>query len=457
MRHTSSFRDPSGHVFIEDGIVKRTIFPIYFQQYKTLKASTFFDKLFEAELLIPHQELSETDEEITIQPEQIPFITYPYEWSFNQYKEAALLTLKLQKYCLQHDFSLKDASAFNVTFHKGKAVFIDTLSFDFYEENQPWRAYKQFITHFFGPLVLAHYHGAQSLKLLQNFIDGVPVKMIASMLPFRTRFNAVLYSNIHLLAKFEDKHNEDYEGKQNTSSLSKKAQLNIITVLFDFIKKLKLKEHTEWGNYYSKTNYSDSAFNEKSRLINTWVSNLKSKTLIDVGGNDGTFVRHINYKYELALVGDIDNNAVDINFETMRRNRETKILPLVLDVLNPSPSIGFQNDERDSFIKRIQKFNPEATLALALIHHISLSGNVPFEMSAQFFAAFSNYLIIEFPKREDSWVQRLLNTKGEFKEHFDFYNLEHFKATYSNWFEFIEAHHLDNSERILFLLKSKHD
>jgi hypothetical protein len=266
-KHSSSFRDPSGYVFTDEGVVKRSILPIYFSQYKALKKSLFFDKLFKAGLLIPHKELSESENEIIIQPEQIPFITYPYEWSFNQYKEAALLTLKLQKYSLEHGFSLKDASAFNITFHKGKAIFIDTLSFDFYVENTPWRAYKQFVTHFFGPLLLAKHHGAQSLKLMSNFIDGIPVKLLSSMLPPITKLNPFLYSNIHLLAKFEDKHKESYKGVSKTRFLSKKGQLNIITSLYDYIKKMSFKEFSEWGNYYDKINYSDAAFKEKAKII----------------------------------------------------------------------------------------------------------------------------------------------------------------------------------------------
>ena len=453
--HSSSFRDPSGYIFIDEGLVKRIINPIYFKQYSALTDSRFFDKLFKANLLIPHKELQSSESEIIIQPEQIPFITYPYEWSFNQYKEAALLTLKLQKFALDNNFSLKDASAFNVTFHKGRAIFIDTLSFDFYTENSPWRAYKQFITHFLGPLLMAHYHGAHSLKLMSNYMDGIPVNMIASILPFKTKLNPFLYSNIHLLAKFEDKHNEDYKGETKRMSLSKNGQLNIIKSLYDFIKKLSLKEHSEWGNYYNKINYSDDAFTLKSNIINTWIDNLKPKTLIDVGGNDGTFVRLINSKINQALVCDIDNNAVDFNYKTIKENKETFITPFVLDVLNPSASVGFNNKERLSFLDRIHKFNPDVTLALAVIHHMSLSGNITFNMSSEFFASFSKYLIIEFPKRGDSWVDRLLNSKVDFKDHFDFYNIDNFESAYSNYFEIIEKKSIDNSERIMYLLKRK--
>ncbi len=454
-KHASSFRDPSGYIFTDEGAIKRAIFPIYFKQYKALTSSGFFESLFKNKLLIPHTEVSNTEDKIVIQPENIPFITYPYEWSFNMYKEAALLTLKLQKYSLEKGFSLKDATAFNIAFHNGKAIFIDTLSFDLYQENSPWRAYKQFITHFLGPLVLSHYHGAQSLKLMSNFIDGIPIKMLSSMLPFRTKMSPFLYSNIHLLAKFEDKHNEDYKGETKMASLSKKGQLNIVKSLYDYIKNLTLKEHSEWGNYYNKTNYSDDAFVQKSTIINKWLDELKVESVIDVGGNDGTFVRKIKRNLNQALVCDIDNNAVDFNYKAIKENSESFMTPFVLDVLNPSAAIGFQNKERDSFINRIKTFAPDATLALAVIHHMSLSGNVSFEMSAEFFASFSKYLVIEFPKRNDSWVQRLLNSKVDFKDYFDFYNIENFETAYSKCFDVVDKQAIKNSDRVMYILKVK--
>jgi hypothetical protein len=258
-----------------------------------------------------------------------------------------------------------------------------------------------------------------------------------------------------LLAKFEDKHNEDYTRKTKQPKLSKKAQLNIIISLYDYIKKLSLNETSEWGNYYEKTNYTNESFKTKSELINTWVSGLKLDRVLDIGGNDGTFVRKITNKFELALVADIDNNAVDSNYQQLIANKEKNILPLVIDVLNPSPSIGFNNQERASFLERMRSFSPDLTLALALIHHLTLSGNVPFDMSAQFFASFSKYLIIEFPKREDSWVQRLLNTKGEFKSHFDFYTGENFEKAYKDYFSLLEKVQIPNSERVMYLFNKR--
>ncbi|MFT5437714.1 MAG: hypothetical protein ACI840_002372, partial [Ulvibacter sp.] len=195
--HEASFRDPSGYMFYDGPVLRRVVNPIYFPQYQKLKDAGFFTTLIEKGLLISHEETSVNKDQIILTPEKIPFITNPYEWSFEQFKHAALHTLKLQKYALSKGFILKDASSYNVTFHKGKPIFIDTLSFDFYEEDTPWRAYKQFITHFFGPLVLAKYHGTEIFKMMQTHIDGIPVKLIASMLPKKTKLSATLFTNIH--------------------------------------------------------------------------------------------------------------------------------------------------------------------------------------------------------------------------------------------------------------------
>ncbi len=453
--HEASFRDPSGYMFHDGDTLRRVINPIYFPQYNKLKESGFFKTLIKQGMLIPHTETSVADDKIIITPEHIPFITNPYEWSFQQFKHAALHTLKIQKYALSKGFILKDASAYNVTFHQGKPVFIDTLSFDFYEEGTPWRAYKQFITHFFGPLVLAKYHGTEIFKMLQTHIDGIPVKLIASMLPGKTKLSATIHTNIHLLAKMESKHSEDYKAETKVAKLSKKAQSNILESLFNFIKKLELSETSEWGNYYDKTNYETAAFEGKKKLIREWVTPLNPQRLIDVGGNDGTFARTVLDKVPDVLVTDIDSNAVDYNYTQLQKNNETNMLPFVCDVLQPAPGIGFNNSERNSLIERLKNYKPDITMALALIHHITLSGNVPFEKSAEFFAKFSGTLIIEFPKREDSWVESLLVRKREFINHFDFYNEVAFEEGYSRFFTIEKKKTVPGTKRVLYLMKRK--
>jgi hypothetical protein len=452
-RNTSSFRDPSGYVFIEDDKVKRVINPIYFEQYKALIDSGFYQTLFDKKYLIPHQEVSKTDSKISIEASKIPFVTYPYEWSFLQYKHAALLTLKIQKLCLHNNFILKDASAFNITFHEGKPIFIDTLSFDFYQENNPWLAYKQFIMHFLGPLVLTKYFGQDHLKTLSQNLEGISLQKLSQLLPFKSYFSPTIVTNIHLLAKYDKKYESDKKTVNN--NLSKASQIKLLDGLYDFISNLSVNEKTEWDHYYKQINYDDAAYQFKKEVVKDWFLSIKGESMIDIGGNDGTFSRELKEVGKLIIVADVDPNAVEQNYKQVLKNKEKMILPIVADVLNPSANYGFNNEERFSFIDRVKDSNLDGCLALAVIHHITLSGNIPFSLSAQFFLKMAPNLLIEFPTRSDSWVQFLLDSKREFKSHFDFYNEENFEKEYSVYFEIINKQKIASSERILYSLKRR--
>lgn len=450
-RNTSSFRDPSGYVFIENENIKRVINPIYFEQFNSLSDSGFYKLLFEKKYLIPHTTSSRNQDEIIIDVKKIPFVSYPYEWSFLQYKHAALLTLKIQKLCLRHNFTLKDASAFNITFYEGKPVFIDTLSFDFYQENNPWLAYKQFIMHFLGPLVLAKYFGQEHLKMLSYNLEGLSLQKLSKLLPFKSYLSPTLLANIHLLAKYDKK----YESEKKTirNNLSKASQIKLIDGLYDYILNLSINEKTEWDHYYNQINYNDTAYQFKKEFVKDWFLAIKGKTIIDIGGNDGTFSRELKEEAALLIVADIDPNAVEQNYRQIVKNKEKKVVPIVADVLNPAANYGFNNQERFSFIDRVKDANLDGCLALAVIHHITLSGNIPFSFSALFFSKMASNLLIEFPTRSDSWVEFLLNSKREFQSHFDFYNEENFEKEYTVYFEIISKEKIPSSERILYSLR----
>ncbi|WP_298151292.1 class I SAM-dependent methyltransferase [Flavobacterium sp.] len=452
-RVPASFRDPSGFVFRDGEVIKRWIGPLYLRQYEALTQSGFYKSLFQKHYLIPHLEVDRTAEHVIIQPENIPFITYPYEWSFLQYKHAALLTLKIQKYALERDFILKDASAFNITFHNGKPVFIDSLSFDFYEEDTPWHAYKQFLTHFLGPLVLAHYYGLDYLKTLSVDIDGISLGKLSALLPLKSYLSPILYTNIHLAAKYEQKHaSKSFTGK---ARLSKIAQIKLLDALYAYIESLAVRQQTEWDDYYNQTNYETEAYEQKKQLTNTWATAIKARRILDLGGNDGTFSRELPESVESIIVADVDANAVGQNYSKILKNKERNILPIVADILNPFPGIGFNNTERFSFLGRLKEWQADGCLALAVIHHITLSGNIPFDMSARLFAGISEHLLIEFPNREDSWVEFLLNSKRDFKAHFDFYNEDNFEKEYSNYFDIVSKVPIRASHRILYTMKRK--
>lgn len=452
-RNTSSFRDPSGYVFIEDESVKRVINPIYHTQFKALTDSGFYTILFKKKYLIPHKLILDNQNQIIIEPQKIPFVSYPYEWSFLQYKHAALLTLKIQKLCLENNFILKDASAFNIAFHEGKPIFIDTLSFDFYLENNPWLAYKQFITHFLGPLVLTKFFGQEHLKILSQNLEGISLRKLSNLLPFKSYLSPTLLTNIHLLAKYDKKYESDKKTVNN--NLSKASQIKLLDGLYDYILNLSVNENTEWDHYYNQINYNDVAYQFKKDFVKDWFSSINGKSLIDIGGNDGTFSRELMSKASLIIVADIDANAVEQNYKQVIKNKEKSLLPIVANVLNPVSNYGFNNQERFSFIARVKDAKLHGCLALAVLHHITLSGNIPFSLSAQFFSGMAENVLIEFPTRADSWVQFLLESKREFRNHFDFYNEENFEREYTVYFEIVMKEKIDSSERILYSLKRR--
>src|SRR5215208_3748126 len=308
---SASFRDPSGFLFSRGGVLYRQINRTYEQEYIRLLESGLYDKLVKAGLLIQHAEAEEAPPESDlaykiIQPERVPFISYPYEWSFGQLKDAALTTLSIQRRALKAGMSLKDASAYNIQFVRGKAMLIDTLSFEFYKEGQPWVTYRQFCQHFLAPLALMALKDIRLNQLLRVYIDGVPLDLASELLPWTTRFNFGLLTHIHLHASAQKKY-AGQEVKSQGGSMSKQAMTGLIESLDATIRKLEWKPvGTEWGNYYDITNYSDAAFEHKKQLVGEWAVRVKAKLTWDLGANTGVFSRVAGENGAYVISFDID-------------------------------------------------------------------------------------------------------------------------------------------------------
>ena len=214
---SSSFRDPSGFLFFDNGTLFRSVRRLYQQNYDHLIQSGLYNILVANDLLIPHKEVYHPAENRDntykiIQPEIVPFISYPYEWCFSQLKDAALAMIRIQKQALDFNMVLKDASAYNIQFFKGKPILIDTLSFEIYKENQPWVAYRQFCQHFLAPLSLMASRDIRLGQLMRIYIDGLPLDLVSGLLPISTWFKPALLTHIHLHAKAQ-KRFANTEGK----------------------------------------------------------------------------------------------------------------------------------------------------------------------------------------------------------------------------------------------------
>ncbi len=180
-RVSSSFRDPSGALFWQDGVLFRRINPDYLTEFNRFTQCGLSDHLIEGGLLIPHEDTPPQTADVDnrlIRPEIVPFISYPHEWSFSQIKDAALCILEIQKSALEHGMTLKDGSAYDVQFYMGSPLLIDTLSFESYEEGTPWTPYRQFFQHFLAPLVLMSRVDIRLGKLYRRYIDGINCPVI---------------------------------------------------------------------------------------------------------------------------------------------------------------------------------------------------------------------------------------------------------------------------------------
>ncbi len=450
-----SFRDPDGFLFYRDNTLYRQVNHTCKQDYDRLMESGLYGALVKGNLLVPHQEtdIPFSDPEKgykIIQPELVHFISYPYEWCFSQLKDAALATLKIQAIAFEHGMSLKDASVYNIQFKEGRPVFIDTLSFEVYRENEPWIAYRQFCQHFLAPLALMCRTDVRLNQLLRIYLDGIPLDMARTLLPSSSRFSPSLYMHIFLHGK-EQKKYEDKAPANKTAKISKFQFKAIINSLESAVRKLKWTPRgTEWGDYYNDTNYTPAGQKHKKELVSKFIDTAAPAEVWDVGANNGLYSRIAAEKSIPTTAFDIDPAAVEQNYLMVKEKKETHMLPLVMDLTNPNPGIGWENRERHSFMDR----GPAGlVVALALIHHLAISNNVPLPKTAAFFHALAGpFLVIEFVPKEDSQVQRLLATREDV---FPGYRKEDFEKAYSQYFDIREAVDIEDSLRTLYLMEKK--
>jgi hypothetical protein len=448
----ASFRDPSGFLFRQDSTIYRQVNLVYKDDYDCFMDSGLYQALVDDGLLIPHQEagIEPPARELAykvIKPEPIPFISYPYEWCFSQLKDAALTTLRIQRKALDFSMCLRDSSAYNIQFKKGRPIFIDTLSFGKYREGEPWIAYRQFCQHFLAPLALMSYKDIRLSQLLSNHIDGLPLDLTASLLPWRTRLKFSLLSHIHLHARSQKRYaDRPIDVKQRR--MSRYAFLGILNSLESAVKKVRWQpQGTEWAEYYQDTNYSSQAFENKKVIVGGFLDKARPSNAWDLGANVGIFSRLASDRGIPTVSFDVDPAAVEKNYLDCVARGDTNILPLVIDLTNPSASIGWENEERMSLKERGPA---DAVLALALVHHLAISNNVPFSRIAGFLSDICRWLIIEFIPKTDSQVQRLLATREDI---FPDYTRQAFEQEFGRYFTIDDSADIRESQRTLYLMR----
>ena len=452
----SSFRDPAGRVFYRSGDPYRAIFQPYMDVFRRIQDSGLYDQLVAKEWLIPHQvcdltEFADITAAAIIKPAKVPFVSYPYEWCFSQLQDAALLTLDIQATALDKGLSLKDASAFNIQFVGGKPLFIDTLSFEPVAAGQPWVAYRSFCQHFLAPLALMAYSDVRLNRLSAVHIDGVPLDLATKLLPKRSWLKLSLLMHLHAHARFQSRYQDRPEGAQRQKKpYTVKEFRELIQHLRDTVESLRWRlPNTEWGDYYDDIHYTDQSLTHKKRVVGAFLDQLDVEVVWDLGANRGDFSQLAAQRGMRVIAFDVDPVAVERNYLRCVEEGESRILPLITDLTNPSPALGWDHSERKSLA---QRGPADVVMALALVHHLVIGNNVPFTRLAEYFGSHARYLIIEFVPEDDPMAKRLMAARRDILAD---YTEASFREAFAVAFELIDEVGLESSPRRLFLYKRK--
>jgi hypothetical protein len=344
--------------------------------------------------------------------ERVPFVSYPYEWPFSMLKDAALVQLDLNQRALKAGLALKDATPYNIQWRGTRPVFIDVGSFERLRPGEPWIGYRQFCMQFLYPLMLQAYKDLPFHAALRGSLDGITPHDARAVLAGE-RFKKGVLSNVLLHARLEERHGD--EGGGEVKREMKRAGFNEQLLAANFAKLEKLVRRLEWKagetawtGYGEHNTYDDAAAAAKAHFVREAAARRRARLAWDVGCNDGTYSRIAAESTDLVVAFDADHATVDGLYRALDGRED--ILPLVMSVTDPSPDLGWRGRERASLERR---GTPELTLCLAVMHHVCITGNVPVREFLDWLRSLDSALVIEFPDRDDTMVQRLLSGKRE--------------------------------------------
>ncbi len=457
----ASFRDPAGYVFRRDGVLYRAIQPMAAADWAAFADSGLAAELTGRGLLVDHEpaavELApRPGAALVIRPRELTLISYPYEWAFSQLRAAALLTLEVQRRALTRGMWLRDASAYNVQFDAGRPILIDSLSFETADLTAPWPAYRQFCKHFLAPLALMAHRDVRCGLMLRDFIDGLPLDLAAGLLPGRTRLGGLL-PHLHLHAAADRLPQQgQISGAADQRAEPARARAMTMTrheALLDSLRRtvegLKLEFDSHWLSYGHQTSYSPAGMASKREIVERMLAAAGGTVIWDLGANVGTYSDLAAGPGRQVIAFDQDAAVVELLWRNLTAEQRTGILPLVMDLANPSPALGWAHTERRSLF---QRGPADVIMALALVHHLAIGNNVPLPHIAELLAGAGRKVVVEFVPKEDPMTQQLLAAR---RDVFADYTLDAFRAALNEQFTVSEEAPVADSLRSLFLLERR--
>jgi hypothetical protein len=461
-----SFRDRDSRVVVAPDAVYRALSGTGADDWRALADSPLLERLRADRTLIGTEEVEPAalggaaevlpeGTEAVLRHERVPFVSYPYEWTFGMLREAALLQLDLLLACLDEGLTLKDATPYNVQFRGSAPMFIDVGSFERLREGEPWAGYRQFCMLFLYPLLVQAYKDIPFQPWLRGAIDGITPTEAARFFTRRDRFRRGVLTHVALHARLERRY-EDREGGEVKEEL-RRANFRVELIkanvqrLRKLVSKLSWKAgDTAWTNYRKECTYSDADAERKAEFVRDAAAAAEPDLCWDMGCNDGAYSRIAAEHSDYVVAFDYDQATVDALYRALRAEDERRILPLVANLADPSPGLGWRGLERRPLEDRGR---PDLVLALALIHHVSITANVPIAEFLDWLRELDATLVIEFPKREDPMVRKLLSGKRE-GSNAD-YELPTFERQLGERFEVERSEPLPSGARILYLARPR--
>lgn len=429
----------------------RQVNRVHLDDYTHLMDSGLYRRLADEGLIQPHEpadlSVALTDEAaVVLRPQLVPFISYPYEWCFGQLRDAAITTLEIQRLALDYGMSLRDASAFNIQFVGNRPVLIDLTSLGLYRTNQPWVAYRQFCQHFLAPLALMAYRDPSLSSLLACNLDGIPLQLAANLLPWRAKLRPAMFMHLHLHSKSRPR--AESGGSRSSQPFTERSMRGLIEGLAAAVGKTRYSlPETGWVAYEAgKDVYNQAASKEKMRLVEELIGRHRPGVVWDLGANTGEYSRIAAGEADLVVSLDYDPATIENSYRNLSTSRSANIVPLVCDLTNPTPALGWSNRERMSLVERGPA---DMGMALALVHHLAIGANVPFSLQAEFFGALCRTMVVEFVPKSDPMVHKLLAFREDI---FTDYDKPAFEVSFTKRFVIEEEYQLPESERILYYM-----
>lgn len=457
-----SFRDRDSRVVITDDAIYRALSPEGAADWSALAASPLLEQItssgqligtreVDASVLGEGAELLPSGIDKVLEHDRVPFVSYPYEWTFSMLQDAAKLQLDLGIAAIDQGLQLKDATPYNVQFLGSKPVFIDVGSFETLHEGEPWVGYRQFCMLYLYPLLFQAHKDLPFHPWMRGSIDGIQPIDAIKVFSLRDRLRKGVFLHTSLHARLDRRANKSGPGSAEANKTTREvkpkavqAQLQSMRRLVD---KLRWKAgETSWSGYRQSNTYSDDDDRRKQAFVAEVAAEKSPKLTWDMGCNDGAYSRIAAESSDRVVAFDFDHATVEALYRSLKEEGNTKILPLVSNLADPSPGLGWRGLERKPLVDRGA---PDLMLALALIHHVSISANIPVADFLQWARDMGTTLLIEFPKRTDPMVQALLANKHE-GANAD-YEEGNFERELEKRFTVERREELPSGDRILFL------